>query len=202
MTTGTNLALRVSFLVHDSAQAECIAADALKFVNDALHDLDAAGCVLPLEEDETLSLSVATYSYTIPTVFAYVSEVRIEGATTGVYDVLVPKWQYRFGYDGAAAKIFFDPNWFTLTATKKIKIIGQQRLTELTGAVTVTVAIESFLRERASAYLAMHLAQGGSELSEARRRLHEVAWARSEVILSHMPEEYRIVPGSKPVPGR
>lgn len=202
MTTGTALALRVSFLVHDAAQAECTAANALIFVNDALHDLDAAGCVLPLEEDESLSLSASTYAYSLPATFAYVSEVRIEGTTASVYDILVPKWQYRFGYDGAAAKVIFDPNWFTLTAAKKIKIIGQQRLSAITGAGTVTVGIESFLRERAAAYLAMHLTQGGSELAEQRQRFSEVAWNRSEVLLSHMSEEYRIVPGSKPVPGR
>lgn len=199
MSTGNEVAARVAFRCFDSGYAELSQANYLSFVNDAVADLLAAGWVLPLEEDESLTQATDTYSHTIPATFAYISEVRVEGSA---YDESVPKWQWRLGYDGANPVLVFDSRWWTPTDTKKIKLVGQQRLAAYTTTGTVHAGIEAFVRERAVAYACAHLASGSSALAKLRQRLAEFYWGTSESLLTHQPDQHKVVPGSKPVPTR
>lgn len=202
MATATALALRIAYRCRDGSQTEALAATYLAFLNDALHDLNAAGWLIELEEDETVPLVATTYKYDLPATFVYIEDVYVEGTATGVYDEAVPRWKWRLGYDGAKAVIVFDSRRFTPTATKKLKFVGQQRQADFTGAETVPSGMEAFLRERGVAYAAAHLAEGGGELRNTRLRISELAWQASELLLSHQPEEHRIKPGSRHAPGR
>jgi len=199
VSTGTEVAARVAFRCFDSAYAELTAVNYLSFLNDAVADLLVAGWVLPLEEDESLTQAAATYSYTIPATFAYVSEVRMEG---GAYDESVPKWQWRLGYDGANPVLVFDSRWWTPVANKHIKIVGQQRLAAYAGGTTVHAGVEAFVRERAVSYACAHLASGTSALAKFRQRLAAFYWQTSETLLTHQPDQHKVVPGSKSVPTR
>ena len=199
MSTGNEVAGRVAFRCFDSGYAELSQANYLSFVNDALADLLAAGWVLPLEEDESLTQAAATYAYTIPATFAYISEVRMEGTA---YDESVPKWQWRLGYNAGNPVLVFDSRWWTPVATKHIKLVGQQRLTAYGTTTTVHAGVEAFVRERAVAYACAHLASGSSALAKFRQRLAEFAWQTSESLLTHQPDQHKVVPGAKSVPTR
>lgn len=201
MASATAVAVRIAYRCRDGSQTELGAAGYLAFLNDALADLAAAGWLAELEEDESIPLAADTYRYDVPANFVYILDVYVEGAS-GIYDTPVPRWQWRLGYDGSKAAIFFDSRWFTIVAAKKLKFVGQKRQPAFTGAETVPPAMENFLRERGVAYAAAHLVEGVSDNAAARSRISELAWQASELILSHQPVEHRAYPGSRQVPGR
>jgi hypothetical protein len=201
MTTAADVGIRIAARCRDTS-TERTAAEYLAFLNDALADLRAAGWVLPLEEDETTSLSATTFSYTVPATFVYLQDVYMEGATAGVYDDGIARWKWRLGTDGGVAVIVFDSRRLTPTASKKLKVVGQKRPPVLATGDTVEPCLEAFLRERGVAYAAANLAEGESEFARTRQRISELAWQASELILSHQPTEYRMAPGSRVIPGR
>jgi len=200
--TGAEVAARVAARCRDSAYSEITAAKYLLFVNDAIADLVSAGWYTKLNEDETILLSAGTYAYTVTAGFISIYELRVENAD-GDYDTIIPRWQWRLGYDAGAAKIFLDSRYFTMAAGMNIKIVGQCRFAEwaVGGAATADPPIISFLRERAVYYAATALMAGTSEIGSARARIAEQAWNLSEMLLMNTPYECRILPGSSLVPG-
>lgn len=203
MTTATQVADRIAYRVHDKDEAELTAADYLTFLNDAVEDLSAAGWALPLSE-ATITMVAADYEYDVPATFAYIWQLRKEDAdTAGLYDEIIPFWKWTCAYDSNGNPVVrLDSRWFTPVADKKILVMGQQRVTAYAGAGTVEPGAIGFLRERGVAYAAAYLAGGVSEYAQQRRELAEIAFRNSEVMLQNMPEEFRIIPGSRPVPGR
>lgn len=149
-----------------------------------------------------------------------------------VYDMVVPFEQWRLTYDGtAAAYIAFDSRLFRFTADDHIKVVGQKRPSELSSDSTaLTAGMEPFIRERAISYAArtqsMLLPERGTEqvqamegevpgafmrptipdAEERRARrlmgLSERALMTSEALLANHPNEFRVRPGSRNVPGR
>lgn len=199
---GNAVAARVAARCRDAAFAENLQANYLLFVNDAIADLVSAGWFAKLNEDETITLAAGTYKYPVTAGFVTIHELRVENAG-GEYDTIIPRWQYRLGYDGGAAQIFLDSRYFTMADTLHVKIIGQCRFAEfaLLGAATADPPIISFLRERAVYYAATALIAGTSELDRERSRIAEQAWNLSEILLMNTPDECRILPGSQLVPG-
>ncbi len=202
MTTATTLATRISFRVHDSGQEEISAANMLAFLNDAVEDLAGAGWVLPLSE-ATITQAASTYIYTVPASFVYIKEVRKEDATTAsLYNELVPYWSWSLGQGASDAQLRLDSRWFTPTANKKLLVIGQKRIASYAGGDTIPAGCLAFIRERATSYAAAFVAGGVSEYAAQRRELAQIAFNISEQMLVNIPDEFRIAPGSKPVPGR
>jgi len=200
-TIGEMVALRV----HDPSQVEITDTQYGLLVNSAIDDLSGAGVVLPLEEDESLTFSTTTFQYNVPAGFAFIQELRLESsASSGKYPTAIHPSLWTVVLDGAAAKFQFDENEAPMSTWNglKMKIRGQQRVPQLTGADTVEPGLEAFIRERTVAYAAEFVAGGESELAAQRRRLSEVAWERSERLLARIPPMYRISPDSKRVPGR
>jgi hypothetical protein len=201
--TGNGLAARVAARVNDAAYAELLQASYLAYLNDAIQDLNIAGWVLPLEE-ATVTQAAATFEYAVPATFAYIKEIRLEDVTTAsLYDQEVPYWGWMIAYTGTATpKIRLNSLWFTPVVNKKILVVGQKRPTSLTAEGTVPSGLEAYLRERATAYAAAYLAAGISDLAQQRRDIADVALKSSETMTIEKPYEFRIEPGSRPVPGR
>ena len=199
-TLKTGVALRC----HDSAKTELSDTDYGVLVNQAVDDLAAAGIVLPLAEDESLTLATDDWQYDVPASFAYIKEIRQENAFSGgKYPNSLAPSLWRLTIDTSTTPVIqFDENEFTITNGAKLKIIGQKRVAQLTGTDTVPVGVESFIRERAIAYAADILAGGGSELSAWRRALSEQCYMRSLDIIRRLPREYRPLPDAKRVPER
>jgi len=199
--TGNELATRVAALCRDIAFDENTQANYLLFVNDAIADLHSAGWYTKLNEDEATPLVAGTYVYDVPATFVTLYELRVEN-TDGEYDTIIPRWQWRIGYDGDKPQVFLDSRYFTMQAGRKLKFIGQCRFADCTTGGTVDPPILSFLRERAVYYAANALMAGTSELDRERARIAEQAWNLSEILLMNAPDECRILAGSKLVPGR
>lgn len=200
MSTATEVAARIAYRVHDSGQEEVNAAGYLSFLNDAVEDLSAAGWLLPLAEAEVSQVASA-YEFDVPASFAYISEVRLEGAS-GVYDQVVPYYAWSISLDSADPVVRIDSRRFTPVATKKYLVIGQKRPVAYAGGTSIESGLVGFLRERGVSYAAAYVAGGNSEYAAQRRELAEIAFRNSELMLQNTPEEFRIIPGSRPVPTR
>jgi len=206
MATTLEVAARVAVISHDSGYNEgptAAAADYIKFVNDALEDWNNGGGILPLAE-ATVAQVAATYAYEVPAGFSYVFEVRLEDSTVaGLYDTVVPASLWSLSYmAGSLAKIRLDSRWFTPTAGKMILIVGQKKQVPLVSGDTVLSGMIAFLRERAVYHACRYLMAGGSGLATRRREAAELALKLSADMLQDIPVEFRITPGSRPVPGR
>lgn len=174
-------------------------------INQAVDDLAAEGIVLPLAEDESLAFAATTWAYSVPATFAYIKELREESAVGGgKYPNVIHPSLWRLTIEtGTTPIIQFDTTEYTLpTATTKLKVIGQQRVAQLTGTDTVPPALASFIRERTIAYAANILGSSTSGLSAWRQALAEQCWVRSLDILRRLPREYRPLPDAKRVPER
>lgn len=102
---------------------------------------------------------------------------------------------------GSRAIFVFDEDYFSFTADTPIQVVGQKRPTEsYSSGDNLDTLVESFLLDRATMYASQFLrAQGDSpHLTEIARE----AWGRSEQFLRYQPQEFRVRPGSKRVPGR
>ncbi len=206
MATCAEVAARVATICHDATYLEgptALIADYIKFVNDAVEDWNNGGGILPLAEDTVLQVA-ATFEYAVPAGFSYVFEVRLEDASAaGLYDTVVPYelWSMSYGV-GSAAKIRLDSKWFTPIAGKKVLVVGQKKQVALVSADTVLSGMIAFVRERAIYHACRYLMAGGSTLAARREETAKLALQLSQDMLQHLPQEFRIIPGSRPVPGR
>jgi hypothetical protein len=148
-----------------------------------------------------------------------------------VYDMVIPFEEWRLGFDGSAAKITFDSRLFRYTTGDHLKVVGQKRPSELSSdATALEGGMEPFIRERAISYaartMAMLLPERGAEQVQAMESdpgggyipptipnaeqqraqrlmaLSERAWVNSEAFLANHPQEFRVLTGSRHVPGR
>jgi len=205
MVTATALALRVAARVHDPTQVELTAAQYLAFLNDAIDDLVGMGWLLRQEEDVSITMASSDYSYDVPAGFAYIRWLREEAESpAGVYDLIIPYHQWRLELRAASTPaIVFDSTVFFPRAGKKLQITGQKRPSQsVAGGDTITSGMESFIRERATAYAADFVSGGTSELATVRERIASKAWAVSNQMAAYHPMEFRVVPNGRRVPGR
>ncbi len=207
MSTGAELVSFVSLRVHDASNAEITTANVLKMLNMALDDLIAANVVLPLAEDESITISSGTHSYSVPASFAYIRDLRLESAVgSGDYPNVISPTLYRVTVEtGTTPIIFFDENEFdtAVEAGKKVKVTGQQRPAAIASDATVAPqGMAAFIRERAVAYTSGHLAPGVSELSQFRAQISQDSWEKSERLLSYLARTNRPLPDALMVPYR
>jgi len=206
MATCLEVSARVATICHDATYLEgptAAAADYIKFVNDAVEDWNNGGGILPLAEDSVLQ-AATTFDYTVPAGFSYIFEVRLEDETTaGLYDKVVPYELWSLSYAvGSTAKIRLDSRWFTPVVGKKILVIGQKKQVALASGDTVLAGMIAFVRERGIYHACRYLMAGGSNLATRREDTAKLALQLSQDMLQHLPQEFRIIPGSRPVPGR
>ena len=186
------------------------------FIQDAYEDLKLTGWLLPVEEDESITMAADTYSYAVPANFAYIYMLLEEDfATPGQYDYFIPDNSWRLGYDAGVPVFLFNSLAWGPTAGKKIKIVGQQRPTvPLVDATAIEDGFVSFIRMRTEAYALLYLAavpveESTPELLEKRIAISNTRvatanslFALSERALAHHPAEYRVKPSSRHVPTR
>lgn len=179
--------------LQDPAKAQVNNQQLLEFLNSAARDAGNEGVVIPLEDDESLTLIAADFDYAVPTSFAYIHEINMEtGVASGIYTILVPWARWRIIVDAGVPQILFSRDLFTITAGLKLKLRGHKRPVSYTdGAETVDIGLESFLRERAAAYGARFLTHGQSQRARTYDQMFQDAWQASEGLLQQLPETYR-----------
>ena len=205
MATVTTITADVALRLHDIANAELTTAQILLLLNQAVGWARNGGLLVPLEEDESLVEVANTYSFTVPTSFAYISRIIRKNRATGTYDgynTFTPD-AFRLGINGSNPTIFFDEARYDPDAGNTLKVVGQKRPSlYTTGADTIDVGLENLLTERTLFYAFQFLAAGRSEYAVWRQQEAMIARAESELALSRAPQQFRMKSNSRYVPGR
>jgi len=205
MATVTTLTADVALRLHDTANAELTTPQILLLLNQAVQWARNGGLLVPLEEDESLVEVANTYSFEVPASFAYINRIVRKNRSTGTYDgynSFGPE-AWRLGIDGSDPTLFFDEARYDPDAGNTLKVIGQKRPTVYTqGTDTIDTGLENILTERTLFYAFQFLAAGRSEYAVWRQQEAMIARAESELALARAPQQFRMKPNSRYVPGR
>lgn len=202
MATVGDLITEIRLRVGDTGSAELTDSQMISFINMAARDARNSGWLLRYQTQGSTADN-STYGSIVDlssTVFAYVSRVMTQRRDNGPFEDELPGAYWWITDD---AKLVFNPGLFKPKAGTPVLLLGQKRpsLYTATGD-TVDPGMESFLRERASAYALRLLAAGRSEFAQYRQQEAELAFRDSELLLARHPQEFRVLPNSKLVPGR
>lgn len=135
----------------------------------------------------------------VPSTFVAIKELRLG---TG-WPEIIARHYWRMGINGSVAVFYFDPNWDATYTAGNMKVVGWKRpnVTYSTGT-TIDPGLEAFLRDRAAAHALAYMAAGMSELDRYRQTMSEIKKRDSEALLGRRPEQFRISPIARYVPGR
>jgi hypothetical protein len=148
--------------------------------------------MLPIED---ATITVAAGAVTVPADFVFIKDVRI---TSTAIEVAPHYW--RLEEVSSSPSFVFEPS---VRPTGAATVYGWKRPTIYTAVGdTVDVSLESFLRDRAAAYALGFMAAGGSELDRTRLQLRELKMRDSEALLERKPQQYKVLPLARHVPGR
>lgn len=191
-------------MCHDPSYGEISKAMWMQFITSAGMDARSAGWYLHAEDDESITVVANTWEYDVPAGFAYIEAILQESTVNGtsVYTDIVEKAYWDIRLNAGAPVITFDNLW-VMDEGKKLKIIGQARPTVYTNEnETIDRGMETFIRERALYFAFRFLGAGGSELARWRQQMSTQAWQTSEMFLQRHPQEFRMAPSARVVPGR
>ncbi len=200
--TVANLKADLALRIHDVANAEVTSTQLLNFINMAVYDADNAGWLKPVNDDTSLVEAINVFDFNIPTGLIYVNSVRRENVATLTYDFEFPDNYWDLRLIGGVAQLHFDERVYLPDAGAHLMLMGQGRPTiYVSDTDTIDNMFQSFLRERATGYAAAFVAGGISQYSQYRQQLSDRAFAISEMLLARSPQEFRMQPNSKKVPG-
>lgn len=204
MANVDELVWEVALHAGDPSYSELSEQHLLALVRSAAYDARNSGWLLPHEEDESLTVTENTYEYAVPLDFAYIEKMYLEETinSTDIYIEPVPSNHWELRLNGAIPVIYFN-TLSAVTIGKNLKIVGQKRPTlyHIRDQI-IDRGMESFLRERALYYAFRILGAGMSELARWRQTMSQQSWATSEAFLRRHPQEFRVNPNSRHVPGR
>lgn len=189
---------------HDPNYGEISKSMWMQFFTSAGMDARSSGWYLHAEDDESLTVVANTWEYDVPAGFAYIEAILQESTVNGtsVYTDIVEKSYWDIRLNGSNPVITFNNLW-VMDEGKKLKIIGQARPTVYTNEnETIDRGMETFIRERALYFAFRFLGAGGSELARWRQQMSTQAWQTSEMMLQRHPQEFRMAPSARVVPGR
>lgn len=206
MTTTQELVDEIFDAVRPSDLVEVSVPQVLGFVNRAARVARSSGWLLHMEDDESLTFLANTWEYAVPATFAYVRSLRVEEDSTSpsTWDEYVPYpfWEMRINDSNPYFYIVRD---WPIPIGQGIKVIGQKRPSQYT-AVTDTIdpGMEAFLTERATQYVNSFMSAGNPtlDLDRSRMDLARMSYGVSEQLLGRHPQEFRVLPNSRLVPGR
>ena len=105
--------------------------------------------------DATLAVVADTYEYTIPTGFVYVDQIFQEESTADKYSPSADLFDVRHWriLHGSTPKIWFDPNYVTLTTDRNLRLTGQSAPAQLALDATTCAVLQSYIIYQAKANL-------------------------------------------------
>jgi hypothetical protein len=193
-----------ALMVHDPDYGELSKARWNAFLRSAAQDARSSGWFLHYEDDESLVVASNDFDYTVPDGFAYIDTIYLEETINGVsqYRTEIPQAHWEIRLDGGVPTIYFFTHSL-LVVDKNLKIQGQARPTiYMNENEPIDGGMESFLRERAMYFAFRYLGAGLSELDRWRQQMSQQCWQTSEAMLARHPQEFRMRPNAREVPGR
>tara|TARA_R100001086_G_scaffold234434_1_gene156727 strand:- start:530 stop:1318 length:789 start_codon:yes stop_codon:yes gene_type:complete len=131
------------------------------------------------KRDETITVvSSNTYEYDLPAGFSYIQTIVMEQGTSGRYSTSLDTIDRKYWriLRGSPPKLWFDSNYVSLTAGRKLRLIGQQAPGQLTKDGDLCSVDQSYVIYQAKANL--HLSRI-SELGDEHDKKMSVAQARA-----------------------
>lgn len=194
--------------VHDPNLNEIGRTTWLAFITSASRYVRSSGWLVPVEDDESLTITVNVYDYDIPRPFAYISDIWREDRVAGVsvFNIYMPQdWWAPGGQirmNGGRPVLNFH-NQSYLESGFKLKIVGQRRPTVYSDVTqSIDPGMEGMIQERTLYYAFRYLGAGMSELARWRQQMSVQSFQSSEQLLARHPQEFRVNPSSLVVPGR
>ncbi len=128
-----------------------------KEMNDALNlaiDM-VAGEALEDKRDESLTLVDNTFEYSMPPGFSYLEQIFVESSTAGRYSVATDLVDIRHWsvLVGSPPRLWFDDAYFSITAGRKLRLVGQTRPTRLNTDSDVSNVDQAYVLYQAKANL-------------------------------------------------
>jgi hypothetical protein len=125
------------------------------------------------ELDETVLVIASTYEYPIPSTFSYIDTVIQEStADSGKFSVSGGKIKKFNILRGGQRKLWFDPSVVSLTAGRKLRLVGQKKPKRLTADSDICEISPAFLLQQAKAILHQSRIKGeGSDFEEHRSQM-------------------------------
>ncbi len=202
MTTIQNLMDSIEVHIRDFTNAEMTEVRLLVLINDASEEAGASGWVRPIEKDVAAPVPPATID--VPSGIAWVKDLRGQDDTTD-RQTIVERHYWRMAMRAVSTPTiyFVDeylPKYVLLDA---LVLEGWDRPSSYTlVGDTVDAGMESFLIDRASAHALRAMVAGTSELDRIRSQQSEIKMRDSQVFLDNIPEEFKVLPRARHVPGR
>ncbi len=197
MATAQDLINTIEVQIRDYDNTELTEDRLLILLNAAALEAGSLGWVYPLN-DAAVTLPTGDGSVAVPASVAWIDELRLDSG-----DAIVPRhyWKVRFASGDAVIKM--EDGWENKFTPGAATTIGWKRLkSDYALGDTIEAGLESFLTERTSSKALMVMTAGGSELDRARSQQSEIKMRDSQAFLENIPNQYRILPSSRFVPGR
>lgn len=131
------------------------------------------------KRDETITVvSSTTYEYDLPAGFSYIQSIVMEQGTSGRFSTSLDTIDRRYWriLRGSPPKLWFDSNYVSLTAGRKLRILGQQGPAQLTKDGDLCLVDQAYVIYQAKANL--HLSRI-SELGDEHDKKMVVAQSRA-----------------------
>ncbi len=194
MALVSDLQTSIALHLRDTGNDEITAARLITFINDASQDASNSGWYIPID-DAAVTTAADDVTIAVPGNLVYIKEILDDANLERL-----ERHYWTMSLVGGDATFVFYPAARPIGASK---IHGWRRPTIYTAAGdTVDPGLESFLRDRAAAYALGYMAAGQSELDRTRIQSRELKMRDSESLLQRQPNQYKIMPGARYVPGR
>jgi len=117
--------------------------------------LSTENIALEPKKDETLVTVANTYEYTIPSGFEYISEVIEEGGTENEFHkyYIVDYRGWDIVSDGTTPKLVINPQYYTQTVGRNLRLIGQSKPSVLATESATTEIFAPYIVCKALEYL-------------------------------------------------
>lgn len=204
MATVEETIQEVALMVGDPGLNQLTRDNYLRLIRRASRDARNKGWYIHHEDDESLTVLANTWSYAIPLPFAYIERIMMSDTINNTTVFLDPisneHWEPRLNGGVPVLEFLTSTSLFT---GRSLKLIGQKRPTlYVNTAQDIDAGMESFIAERAAFYAFRIMGMGGSELARTRQQDANQALALSEDFLRSHPQEFRMAPNARYVPGR
>ncbi len=198
MTLVSDLISSIEIQIRDYDNTEITEARLITLINAAAREAGALGWAYPLN-DAAVTLPAGDGSVAVPSDFAWVDELRLNSG-----DAIIPRHYWTLRFAGNVPVFKMEDGWENKFTPGAATAIGWKRPKDTYSATgdTVDTGLGAFLTDRTAAHALRTMAAGGSELDRLRGQQSEIKMRDSALFLENIPNQHRVLPTSRHVPGR
>lgn len=188
----------IEIQIRDYDNTEITEARLITLINTAAREAGSLGWAYPLN-DAAITLPAGGSEVAVPADVAWIDELRLDSG-----DEIVPRHYWKLQFASGDAVVHMEVGWDNKFTAGAATTIGWKRPKADYSAAgnTVEAGLEPFLIDRTAAHALRTMQAGGSELDRMRGQQSEIKMRDSNVLLENIPNQHRVLPTSRHVPGR